>query len=170
MLQELRRRISAAIPGWNSPLLTFICLGLDCDSLGRRFGRSMTILRRPSASTCCQLNYHDIGNPYRPPPRYPLPGLCIKPTQRGIRGIHNIHPDQQSHPINSVFHSPIVLNPNCERTPPPTHFPSLAKPSLLNLFVYHMFNGLPAFGLKKSTQKLAVCHIVHGSKSKSYPQ
>ena len=30
--KELRRRISAAIYGWDSPLLTFIYSGFDCDS------------------------------------------------------------------------------------------------------------------------------------------
>ena len=33
MLQELRRRISAAIYGWDCPLLTFIYPGFDCGSV-----------------------------------------------------------------------------------------------------------------------------------------
>ena len=37
MPQELRRRISAAIYGWDCPLLTFIYPGFDCGSYDRGF-------------------------------------------------------------------------------------------------------------------------------------
>ena len=39
MLEELRRRISAAIYGWEYPLLMFIYPGFDCGSDGRRFAK-----------------------------------------------------------------------------------------------------------------------------------
>ena len=56
MLPELRRRIAAAIYGWDCPFLTFIYPGFDCGSAenGRKGGKQEPPNECPSGARKCE--------------------------------------------------------------------------------------------------------------------